>query len=169
MRFCYCLVIAVFGISLAGCHARIPANVPLVYPIAPNTTESHVNVSQNKLTNASVSVSQSLQELAEVERASHPYDTMPAPKNPAAIGMAERTSIDWTGPIEPLVRQIAKASHYRLRVLGNKPPIPVLISLDVKDAPLADILRNASYQAQKGATISIYPKTKIIELRYHVS
>ena len=34
------------------------------------------------------------------------------------------TSIDWSGPIEPLLRQIAHASDYRLRVLGTRSGYP---------------------------------------------
>ncbi len=43
----------------------------------------------------------------------------PAP-NPASYGMAQQVSIDWSGPVEPLLKQLANASGYRLRSIGAK-------------------------------------------------
>jgi len=53
-----------------------------------------------------------------------------------------------------------------MRVLGKEPAVPVLVSLDVQDQSLAEILRNIDYQAGKKATIHVYPNSLVIELRY---
>ncbi|MDQ2994373.1 MAG: DotD/TraH family lipoprotein, partial [Pseudomonadota bacterium] len=76
-------------------------------------------------------------------------------------------SIDWTGPVEPLVRRIAMASNYRVRIMGPRPAIPIIVQVSTQDVPLMDILRDVTYQAQKNADIVLYPSTHIIELRYH--
>jgi defect-in-organelle-trafficking protein DotD len=86
--------------------------------------------------------------------------------NPASYGMAQLTSIDWSGPVEPLVKQLAQASEYRLRVLGTHPAIPVLVTLNEKNIMLADAIRDVGYQCGRRATVVIYPDTRVIELRY---
>ena len=160
------MVLAAPLVFLSGCKAPPPANVPLVYPVIPKTAPINLDVAQNKMTLAATSVSQSMQEMAEIEQAAHPNLTFPAPVSASAWHMTQMTSLDWTGPIEPLVRSIAKASGYKVRILGNKPAIPALVDIHAKNLPLATILRNATYQVQKKASIHVYPRRNIIELRY---
>lgn len=119
-----------------------------------------------KLVEAASSVSKSLDQLAHIERAMYPYLKLPQPENPAAIGMQHLASVDWNGPAEPLVEKIALASHYRLRVLGKNPAVPVIVSVSKKNAPLADILRDVTFQSVKRANIVVYPGSHVIEMRY---
>ena len=121
---------------------------------------------ETKLADAADSVSKSLRELAEIERATHPQAKLPSPVEPDLIGMGQLASIDWSGPIGPLVKKIADAAHYKVHVLGSNPAIPILVSISAKDTTLADILRDAGFQCGNKATIVVYPASKIIELRY---
>lgn len=118
------------------------------------------------LAEASFSVSRSLVSLSETAQAARPVpDLGPAP-SPASYGMAALTSIDWSGPVEPLVRQIAKASNYRVRVLGRAPAIPVMVSVYDQNMMIADILRDVGYQCGRRASLVVYPDSRVIELRY---
>lgn len=119
-----------------------------------------------ELANAADSVSNSLQELAAIEKATHPQAKIPSPVEPDMIGMGQLASIDWSGPIGPLVKKIADAAHYKVHTLGNQPAIPILVTISAKDIPLADILRDAGFQCGNKANIVVYPASKIIELRY---
>lgn len=121
---------------------------------------------ETKLVEAASSVSKSLNQLADIEMAMYPSLKLPHPNNPAAIGMQHLASVDWNGPAEPLLQKIALASHYRLRVLGTKPPIPAIVSVSKKNKPLADILRDVTYQTVNKASIVVYPGSHVIELRY---
>lgn len=143
---------------LAGC-----ATEPKVAIISSNLG---AQVAETKLADAATSVSQSLQELAAMERAEHPRARLPVPVVPDQIGMGQLASLDWTGPVGPLVNKIAHASHYQVHVLGTAPAIPILVSITAKDTPLADILRDAGFQCGKKANIVVYPASRIIELRY---
>lgn len=119
-----------------------------------------------KLAEAASSVSDSMLEMAKVEKVITPPNKDNLLTIPNAYNLQVRASIDWSGPIEELVSKIAKAGHFRLRVLGKMPAIPILISLNVKDETLAEVLRNIDYQAGKKATIHVYPNSQVIELRY---
>lgn len=119
-----------------------------------------------KLAEAAVSVSDSMLEMTRVEKVITP----PAADNvltiPSAYNLQARASIDWSGPIEELTQRIAKAAHYKLRILGEMPSLPILISLSVKDESLAELLRDIDYQAGKKADIHVYPNSQVVELRY---
>lgn len=125
---------------------------------------------QTELAQAAVSVDQSLQQLSAIKIATNPQVKMPPPVNPSAIGMAQITTLNWTGPIEPLLKKIAAESGYKVNVLGKEPAIPIIVSINAQNEPLAEILRNITFQADNAdnkAQITLYPEQKVIELRYY--
>lgn len=125
-----------------------------------------LNKSQSTLAEASYSVSRSIADLSETAQAAHPLPELEAPPSPASYGMGGVTSVDWSGPVEPLLQQIARASDYRVRVLGTPPGIPVLVTVYAKNALLGDVLRDTGYQCGRRATVLVFPESRVIELRY---
>jgi defect-in-organelle-trafficking protein DotD len=119
-----------------------------------------------KLAEAAVSVSDSMHEMARVEKVILPPNKDNTLTIPNAYNLQARASVDWSGPIEELTARIAKSAHFRLRVLGMPPSIPVLVSMNVKDQSLAEILRDIDYQAGIKANIHVYPNSQVVELRY---
>jgi defect-in-organelle-trafficking protein DotD len=105
-------------------------------------------------------------DLAETAQAAHPLPTLAPPPSPATYGMQGLTTIDWSGPVEPLLKQIAMAANYRLRVLGTPPAIPVIVTIFSKNKMLGDVLRDVGYQCGRRATVVVYPGSQVIELRY---
>lgn len=119
-----------------------------------------------KLAEAAVSVSDSMLEMARIEKEILPPNKDNTLTIPSAYNLQARASVDWSGPIEELAGRIAGASHYKLRVIGQAPSIPVLISISSKDKSLAELLRDIDYQAGKKASIHVYPNSQTVELRY---
>lgn len=136
----------------AGC-ARPPENTP------PDNAST-------SLAEASYSVSRSIVSLSETAQAAHPMPDLEPPPNPASYGMGGLTSIDWSGPVEPLIGEIAKKANYRVNVLGVPPAIPVLVTIYDKNRMLADVLRDVGYQCGRRAAVVVYPDSRVIELRY---
>ncbi len=156
-------------ILLAGCQSK---NINYAYITTDSAPVTAVDKNtQAQLAEAAASVDKSLQELSAIKIATHPKIKMAAPVNPKQLGMEQMSSISWNGPIEPLLSKIATAAHYKLKVLGVPPAIPILVAVDAQDEPLADILRNVTFQAQNKASIVVYPgrsaATRVIELRYY--
>ena len=119
-----------------------------------------------KLVEAANSVSDSMLAMTRVEKEILPHNKDNILRIPNAYNLQSRATVDWSGPIQELTARIANAAHYRLRVLGREPAIPVLISINVKDVSLAEILRDIDYQAGKKASIYVYPNSQTVELRY---
>lgn len=160
-------ILPVIGL-LSGCATQKHLTYSYITTKSAPINTTDVNA-QSQLSEASVDVNHSLQQMAAIELATHPKAKLPAPLNPALIGMAQQTSLEWTGPIEPLLQKIAEASRYKLRVLGQEPAIPVIVAINETNVPLAEILRDATYQVENKANITLYPGTKTIELRYYPS
>jgi len=118
------------------------------------------------LSEAAVNVSQTLDQLSATEQAANPPRSLSTPPNPASYGMGMKASIDWNGPVKPIVQQIANATNYKLQVLGKESSIPLVVSINSKNEAMGNILQNIGYQCGKQATITVFPSRRIIQLRY---
>lgn len=119
-----------------------------------------------KLAEAANSVSDSMLEMARIEKVISPPNKDNTLTIPNTYNLQTHASVDWSGPLGELTQRIAHAAHFRLRVLGQEPTLPVLISLNRQDQSLAELLRDIDYQAGNKASIRVYPNSQVIELRY---
>lgn len=132
----------------------------------PATQQNINDESAIQLTEAAVSVSRSLNELAAIEKTATPPYKFNNLTDPTTNNLPGNVSVDWSGPVEPLLQKLGAMSNYRVRLLGTKPAIPVIVTLNAKDTPLAHVLRNIDYQCGHRAKLLVYPNQRIIELRY---
>lgn len=166
--FLLALVPAGLSLLLSGCGDSTPISRLQVQYMTTNaapimTTDAKA---QAQLAQASASIDQSAQQDASIQLATHPAAKVAPGLDPATTHMTQISSLNWYGPLQPLLGKIANTAGYTLRVLGDAPATPILIVINVQDEPLANILQNAIYQAAGKATVNVYPNTKIIELRY---
>ncbi len=151
-------VLLLTSILITGCASGV------IYKKPPSNNPS--DDASIKLAEAANSVSDSMIDMARIEKVITPPNKDNTLTIPNAYKLQARASVDWSGPIAELTERVAKAAHYRLRILGQVPPVPILISLNMKDQSLAEILRNIDYQAGKKAFIHVYPNSEVVELRY---
>ena len=155
MRLKYFLFLSVSA-GLTACASNI--NRPM--DIVPS------DKAEIQLAEAATSVSHSLDELARIQAVATPPAKGAKLPDPASYGLEQRVSIDWAGPITPVLSNIATAGHYKLRIIGTEPATAIIVSIMAKNAPLGDILRDVAFQAGHKADVKVYPKSKVIELRY---
>lgn len=168
------IVLMVFcGMAMTACHPEKKTFADLSdmqkndsVSISSGDEQRPAGFVEAQLSATARTVDQSMQRLASIESATHPQVAMPPPVDPASIAMAQKASVDWTGPVEPLIKKVATACQYKLHILGAQPTIPTLVKINAKEQTLAQILRNLGYQIRHTANITIYPKRKIIELKY---
>lgn len=154
----FLITILLLVIQLTGCSTGSK--------IAVINNDQDLRAAGAKLTATAESISRSLKELAEIDHATHPQAILPDLVDADMIGMGQLGTIDWSGPVGPIVKKIAEATNYKFKVLGTPPAIPILISVTAKNTPLADILRDVEFQCGNRANIVTYPASKTIELRY---
>ncbi|MDQ8039405.1 MAG: type IVB secretion system lipoprotein DotD [Rickettsiella sp.] len=147
---------------LTGCTTTSQDSPSSITPSINNPNSDDATV---KLAEAARSVSLSLNELKTIEKASNPpVKPLPYPTSSGLVKII--ASVDWSGPIEPLLEHIAKLAKYNFEVIGHRPAIPVLVTIMSQNTPLAYIIRNANLQAGTKADINVYPGIHTIELRY---
>ena len=123
--------------------------------------------SNDKLAEAAASVSQSLAELAQIQRSVHEVERFKSDPNLVRI-KAGKISIDWTGPVETLLGKIASSSKLHYRTIGTKPPLPIIVSVTANDTYVSDLIRDVAYKVQAQAAITL-TKDNVLELRYFKS
>lgn len=75
-------------------------------------------------------------------------------------------TVDWQGPIEPFLQQMAGRAGYAFRTTGRKPANPMMITLVAKEEPLFGVIRRAGAMAHGYADIGFNPSARLIEIRY---
>ena len=117
------------------------------------------------LDEASYAISHALTDLAATTQAATPTKASP-PRDPRSYKMGMLASLEWSGPVEPAVREIATAAHFKLSVLGKPPLVPIIVNINEKNQMIGDILRNIAYQCNQEAMVIVFPDRNMIELRY---
>lgn len=120
-----------------------------------------------KLSTYADSATQSLQTLAEMEKAAHPAGGGMPLDSATPPGMQRRVSIDWDGPLTELVQRMAQASGYALkRAIGARPAVQLIVSVSETNATVASVLRDAGAQAGSAANIVVDPDARSVHIRY---
>lgn len=148
-------------VSITGCSSALRKNTEA--SAARQPLDSDI---ASELVTAAKSIESSLALLARTQQDHNVPLLNTAPLMTPEGGMSGTADIDWTGPIEPLVRKLADMTDYKLKILGNEPAIPIIISISQNKAIIADILKNAGMQAGKRANIVVFPANRVIEVRY---
>lgn len=117
------------------------------------------------LADAADKASSALEALAAIEQAQRPkiqVDTVPN----APPELARGVTIKWIGPVEPVARKMAETADYRFMTLGDEPPVPIIVNIDVENARVIDILRSIGLQLGQRADIKVDGGTRVVELHY---
>lgn len=144
---------------LISCQITAPVETPPPPPL----------MTQEQIAHAAGSVDRSLIALYDVERAKRPTDVSikaePYPE-PIYPSLSRVMTVDWSGPVEPLLRDIATLTEYRLKVMGHAPAIPVLVTLERDKITAQELLRETRAEVYLRADILIFPDSGVIELHY---
>lgn len=129
-------------------------------PVAPQPTPVELSINE-----AANDISKNLIRLAAIEQ-SERKPVEDAPAEVKSVALNRHVSVVWNGGIEPLVHKISEDAGYRFRIIGRKPAIPVMVAVDARNQPMAEILRNIGLQAGSAADVLIFENEKVIEVRY---
>ena len=116
------------------------------------------------LIKASSDITKSLVLLAQIESVDSNNSDDSTGYTPARLD--SKLSIVWNGPPEQVLQKIADISGYNFSILGNPSAIVPAISINAKETPIIDILRDVSYQARKFIDVMVHEDLQLIELRY---
>lgn len=115
---------------------------------------------------AAVSVSHSLSQLGLAQRNEQGLLKRESEESNLPRVLSRLVSIDWAGPVEPLIKQLAEGTQMRVKVIGVEPAIPVIVSVRKRDTSVYHLLQDLRGQIGDRADIMVYPSSGVIELHY---
>lgn len=117
------------------------------------------------LAQAADRASNALETLAAIEQARAPKVAL-EPIHGAPPELRRAVTVNWVGPAGQIARKMAERASYNFITLGAKPPVPVVVSLDVENMPVIEILRSIGLQMGQRATIKVDSRRRVVELHY---
>lgn len=117
------------------------------------------------LADAADRASNALETLAAVESARSPAAGV-APVGDAPVELRRAISVNWVGGVEPITKTLADRAGYRFLIVGNAPPAPVIVSLNVENRPVIEILRDIGLQIGMRGDIKVDSSQRLVEIHY---
>ncbi len=117
------------------------------------------------LADAADRAANSLETLASVEYARGPGIAV-GPVGDAPTELRRGITVNWVGPVESISKTLADRAGYNFLVVGGSPVVPVVVSLDVENMPVIDVLRNIGLQLGMRGDIKVDGPARVVELHY---
>lgn len=108
-----------------------------------------------------------LETLAAIEQSKSPnVKTTPPPMENIPPELRRAVTVSWVGPVEQITKRMADRAGYKFMILGDQPPVPVVVSLNVENRPILDILRDLGLQMGQRADIKVDGPRRMVEIHY---
>lgn len=117
------------------------------------------------LAEAAGKASTALENLSSVEQKRTPNATI-RPMENVPPHLARTVTINWIGPADQITKMLANRASYRFQTLGTKPATPVVVSIDVTNKPIIEVLRSVGLQLGARANVRVDSTRQIVELQY---
>lgn len=117
------------------------------------------------LAQAADKASNSLETLAAIEQSKTPGVAV-QPISNAPEELMRAMTLTWVGPPEQVLRKLADRASYNFVTLGNRPPVPLVINVDVQNKPVIEVLRDVGLQLGARGDVKVDADNKMIELHY---
>lgn len=125
---------------------------------APDTVSAMLATAADRASNA-------LQTLAAIESSRTPATNI-GPVGNAPVELRRAVTVNWIGPVEPITESLAERSSYDFMTIGTPPPVPVVISLDVENRPVIDVLRDIGLQLGVRGDVKVDSEARVVEIHY---
>jgi defect in organelle trafficking protein DotD len=153
------LPVILVSLALAACGVHKPFSDG-----APQLVAAPDSVSA-MLADAADRASKSLETLAAVEHKRTPTANV-APIGDAPIELRRAITVNWIGPVDQITKTLADRAGYNFVTIGAAPPVPVVVSLDVENRPVIDLLRDIGLQLGVRGDVRVDSAQRIVEIHY---
>ncbi len=117
------------------------------------------------LADAADRASNALETLAAVEQNRSPGVAVD-PINDAPVELRRAVTVTWAGPVEQLTKRLADRASYNFMTIGDPPPVPLVVNVDVENRPVIDVLRDVGLQLGLRADLKVDSPRRMVEIRY---
>lgn len=109
--------------------------------------------------------SRAMETLAAIEQTRAPRVNMATPAD-LPPELQRGVTVNWVGPVENVTKMMADRASYSFSVSGDAPPAPIVVTVDMENMPIFDVLRSIGLQMGNRGDVRVDANTKSIELSY---
>ena len=117
------------------------------------------------LADAADRASVALETLAAVEQARTP-EVVAGPIHNAPAELRRAITVNWIGPVEPIAKTLADRAGYAFQTVGHPPAVPAVVTLDVENKPVIDVLRDIGLQLGMRGNVHVDGPRRMVEIHY---
>jgi defect-in-organelle-trafficking protein DotD len=117
------------------------------------------------LAEAADRATRALETLSAMEQAKMPIKAIATVPN-APQELQRAVTFDWTGPIEPLVEELTRKAGYQYGIIGNRPVLPITVTMRATNKPLINVFRDIGIQMGARADLKVDGQSRMIEIQY---
>jgi defect-in-organelle-trafficking protein DotD len=118
-----------------------------------------------RLAQAADRAANALDTLASIEQVRTPTDLPPLAAG-APAELRRSITVNWYGNVEPLLKTLADRASYRFLITGNKPENALIVTINVRNQPVIETLRDVGLQMGTRAQVKVDAAQQVIELNY---
>jgi len=89
-----------------------------------------------------------------------------APIGDAPVNLRRAITVNWVGPAEQITKILADRASYNFVTVGVRPSVPVVVSIDVENKPVIEVLRDVGLQLGLRADVRVDADQQIVEIHY---
>ena len=159
--FNFCLVALALGLGACETWHPTASNTQNPEPqivAAPDTVSGMLATAADRASNA-------LQTLASIEATRTPATNV-GPIGNAPSELRRSITVNWIGPAEPITNTLAQRAGYEFLTIGTPPPNDIVVSVDVENTPVIDVLRSIGLQLGGRADIKVDSPRRTVEIHY---
>ncbi|MGE4350871.1 MAG: DotD/TraH family lipoprotein [Bdellovibrionales bacterium] len=119
-----------------------------------------------RLAEAAEKAASALDTLSGIEQQREPQLPQPDDYSTAPPALTQLITVRWAGPVEQMLESLADRSGMQFKTVGARASVPVLVTLDVYQKPLIEVLHDLGLQAGRRADITVNSSNNTIEIRY---
>ena len=117
------------------------------------------------LAQAADRASNALETLAAIEQSRTP-GAVDQPRTDIPAELKRGITVNWIGPVENILDTVTTRAGYKFSILGEAPANDIVVSLDIENKPIFDVLRSIGLQLGTRADVRVDSSSKIVELKY---
>lgn len=154
-----CVILSVLALGVSACSSvdKHSNNEPQVVA-APDTVTAMLATAADRASNA-------LETLAAIESTRTPATNV-GPVGQAPAELRRAITVNWIGPVEPITSTLAERAGYEFLSIGTPPPVPVVVSVDVENRPVIDVLRDIGLQLGVRGDVKVDGQRRVVEIHY---
>ena len=119
----------------------------------------------HQLAQSSARAANALETLSMIQRARTAPVAPPLDETNLPRELKRLTTLEWSGPANELVKQLASNVGYSYLETGNPPAAPAMVHVDVHDVSAAKAFADVGLQVEQFATVIVDPNMHRVEYR----